>query len=139
MKILSNKLTTCRVINDGGIIELQLVDDSQRIVTLQLPFAQAETIVMTLPSLLTSALRQQTGDQGARYVFGLGNWMLEETKEGNSLIATLTTTDGFAACFGISLGACQALGQNLVHHAEEVAQARDLGNGQGASGGTKLN
>src|SRR5262245_52369069 len=111
MKILSSKLTTCRVTNDGGTIELQLLDDSQRIVTLQLPFAQAETIVMTLPSLLTSALRQQTGDQGARYVFGLGNWALEETKDRNYLIATLTTTDGFAACFGIPLGACQSLGR----------------------------
>jgi len=126
MKIISSNLTTCRVTDEGGTIELQLLDDSQRIVTLQLPFAQAETMVMTLPSLLASALRQQTGDQGARYVFGLGNWMLEVTKDGNSLITTLTTTDGFAACFGIPLGACQALGWNLMHHAEEVMQAREL-------------
>jgi len=122
MKILSSKLTTCRVTNDGGTIELQLLDHSQRIVTLQIPFAQAEAIVMTLPSLLTSALRQQTGDQGARYVFGLGDWMLEETKDRNCLIATLTTTCGFATCFGIPLGACQALGWNLMHQAEEVGE-----------------
>ena len=122
MKILSSKLTTCRVTQDGGTIELHLLDQSQRPVTLQIPFAQAEAMVMTLPSLLTSALRQWTGDQGARYVFGLGNWSLEATKERNCLIATLTTTDGFATCFGIPFDTCQALGWNLVQHAEEVSQ-----------------
>jgi len=139
MKILSSKLTTCRVINDGETIELQLLDDSQRTVTLQIPFAQAEAIIMTLPSLLTSALRQQTGDQWARYVFGLGDWRLEETTDSNSLIATLTTTCGFATCFGIPFRACQALGWNLMHQAEEVAQARDLSDDQSSSGGTKFN
>jgi hypothetical protein len=136
MKILSTKLTTCRVTQDGGTIELHLLDESQRPVTLQLPFAQAEAIAMTLPSLLTSALRQWTGDQGARYVFGLGNWSLEATKERNCLIATLTTTDGFAACFGIPFDTCQALGWNLVQHAEEVSQelAEDS-----APDGVKLN
>ena len=138
MEILSSKLTTCRVTNNGGTIELQLLDDSQRIVTLHLPLAQAETMVMTLPSLLTSAVRQQTGDQGARYVFDLGGWTLEATKDGNCLIATLTTTDGFAACFGVPLDACQTLGWNLMHRAEEVAEARDL-HEQGSSGGMKVN
>jgi hypothetical protein len=123
MKILSSKLTSCRVTDDGGTIELQLLDHSRRIVTLQIPFAQAEAIVMTLPSLLTSALRQQTGDQGARYVFGLGDWRLEETKDRTCLIATLTTTCGFAACFGIPFGACQSLGWNLMQQAQEVSQS----------------
>src|SRR5215510_3471387 len=138
MKIISSKLTTCRVTDEGGTIELQLLDDSQRIVTLQLPFAQAETMVMTLPSLLASALRQQTGAQGARYVFGLGDWMLEATKDGNCLIATLTTTDGFATCFGMPLGACQSLGRNLVHYAEEVSRTRELSE-NGAPDQVKLN
>jgi hypothetical protein len=136
MKILSSKLTTCRVTQDGGTIELHLLDQSQRPVTLELPFAQAEAMVMTLPSLLTSAFRQWTGDQGARYVFGLGNWSLEATKKQNYLIATLTTTDGFATCFGIPFDTCQALGWNLVQHAEEVSQelAKDS-----APDGVKLN
>jgi hypothetical protein len=137
MKILSSKLTTCRVIQDGGTIELQLLDESQRPVTLQLPFAQAEAIAMTLPSLLTSALRLWTGDQGARYVFGLGNWALESTKDQNCLIATLTTTDGFAACFGIPFDTCQALGWNLMQHAEEITEARQLADSEPDAG--KLN
>jgi hypothetical protein len=61
---------------------------------------------------------------------------LEATKERNCLIATLTTTDGFAACFGIPFNTCQALGWNLMQHAEEVSQelAED-----GAPDGVKLN
>jgi hypothetical protein len=38
MKILSSKLTTCRVTKDGASIELQMLDHTQRVVTLQLPF-----------------------------------------------------------------------------------------------------
>jgi len=53
--------------------------------------------------------------------------------------ATLTTTDGFAACFGMPLGACQALGWNLMHHSEEVAEAQDLCEDQSSSGDIKLN
>jgi hypothetical protein len=137
MKILSSKLTTCRVTKDGASIELQMLDHSQKVVTLQLPFDQAEAMVMTLPSLLTSALRQWTGDQGARYVFGLGNWALESTKDQNCLIATLTTTDGFATCFGIPFDTCQALGWNLMQHAEEITEARQLADSEPDAG--KLN
>jgi hypothetical protein len=76
MKILSSNLTTCRVTKDGTSIELQMLEDAQKVVTLQLPFDQAEAMVMTLPSLLTSALRQWTGIR-ARAMFlvlAIGPW-----------------------------------------------------------------
>jgi len=76
-------------------------------------------------------------DQGARYVFGLGNWALESTKDQNCLIATLTTTDGFAACFGIPFDTSQALGWNLMQHADDITEARQLADGEPAAG--KLN
>jgi hypothetical protein len=56
---------------------------------------------MTLPQLLACALRQRTGDQDARYVFGLGEWAIESAKDQACLIATLKTPDGFEVCFGI--------------------------------------
>ena len=39
---------------------------------------------MTLPRLLTKALRQKTGDQDARYVFGLHGWAIEGAKDQQS-------------------------------------------------------
>jgi hypothetical protein len=58
------------------------------------------------------------------------------TKERNCLIATLTTTDGFATCFGIPFDTCQALGWNLMQHADEVSQEAAEG---AARNGAKLN
>ena len=106
MKIRSSRLTTCRVAPDGATVGLELIDSSGSTVTVELPFDQAEAVVMTLPTLLTQALRQQTGVDDARYVFGLGEWSLENAKGQACLIATLKTTDGFEVSFGIPFDAC---------------------------------
>ena len=48
-----------------------------------------------MPQLLACALRQRTGDQDARYVFGLGEWAIENAKGQACLITKLKTPDGF--------------------------------------------
>ena len=83
---------------------------------------QAGEQIMTLPQLLASALRQKTGDEDARYVFGLGEWAIESAKGQDCLIATLKTPDGFEVCFGIPFEACRSLGSNLLR----AAQTHDL-------------
>jgi hypothetical protein len=124
VKIRSSRLTTCRVAPDGATVGLELIDSSGSTVTIELPFDQAEAVVMTLPTLLTQALRQQTGDDDARYVFGLGEWSLENAKGQACLIATLKTTDGFEVSFGIPFDACRSLGWNLYQGAERAVAAR---------------
>lgn len=119
MKILSKRLTTCGVADDGSSVGLELVDRSGSVVTVELPFEQAEALVMTLPRLLARALRQQTGDDEARYVFGLREWAVESTKDQSCLITTLKTTDGFEVSFGIPLEASRSLGWTLQQGAEE--------------------
>ncbi len=118
IKFRSERLTTCRVAADGGDIGLELVDSSGAVVRLELPVEQAESLIMTLPQLLACALRQRTGNQDARYVFGLGEWAIESAKAQACLIATLKTPDGFEVCFGIPFAACRSLGWNLLHAAE---------------------
>jgi len=49
---------------------------------------------LTLPHLLTHALKRRTGKPEARYVFSLGDWLIEDTRGENCLIITLKTTDG---------------------------------------------
>jgi hypothetical protein len=138
VKIRSSKLTTCRVAADGGTVRLELIDCSGAVVTIELPFAQAEALVMTLPSLLTQALRQQTGDDDARYVFGLGEWSLEGAKGHDCLIATLKTTDGFEVSFGIPFEACRSLGWNL-HQGAERAGTASFAKAELNTGDVKLN
>ena len=77
------------------------MDRSDTAVSVELPFDQAEAVAMTLPHLLTNAVRRRTGQQEARYVFALGEWLIEDTKDVNCLIVTLKTPDGFEVSFGI--------------------------------------
>jgi hypothetical protein len=138
VKIRSSALTTCQVAADGGAVGLELIDGSGATVTIELPFDQAEAVVMTLPTLLTQALRQQTGNDDARYVFGLGEWSLENAEGQACLIATLKTTDGFEVSFGIPFDACRSLGWNLYQGAERAVAAR-LPEPATAAGDLKLN
>jgi hypothetical protein len=118
VKIRSEKLTTCRVAAEGAEVGLEFLDASGAAVRLEMSVEQAESLIMTLPQLLACALRQRTGDQDARYVFGLGEWAIESAKGQDCLIATLKTPDGFEVCFGIPFAACRSLGWNLLRAAE---------------------
>jgi hypothetical protein len=113
-KIRSQKLTTCHVAQDGANVSLEFIDSGGTAVTVELSIDQAEAVVMTLPHLLGHALRRQTGDEDARYVFGLRGWSIEGAENNKDcLIVTLTTTGGFEACFGLPLEACRSLGWAL--------------------------
>ena len=121
MKIRSKRLTTCHVVTDGTNVGLEFLDQSGGTVTVELPLDQAEAVVMTLPHLLARALKRQTGNDDARYVFGLQGWSIEGAKEQNCLITILVTTNGFEVSFGIPFEACNSLGWNLMHGAESHA------------------
>jgi hypothetical protein len=118
VKLRCEKLTNCRVAADGGGVGLEFLDSSGTVVRLELSVEQAESLIMTLPQLLVCALRERTGDQDARYVFGLGEWVIESAKGQACLITKLKTPDGFEVCFGIPFDAARSLGQNLLRAAE---------------------
>jgi hypothetical protein len=68
--------------------------------------------MMTLPRLLSKALRQQTRNDTSRYVFSLGRWSIESSEQ-PCLIMTLATDDGFEVSFGIPFETCRAMGWAL--------------------------
>jgi hypothetical protein len=78
---------------------------------------------MTLPQLLTTAVKTRTRDDAARYVFGLGGWSIESGGNRDCLIVTLTTSDGFQVSFGASSDAFRVLGSALQ---QERMAARDV-------------
>jgi hypothetical protein len=123
VKISSSRLTTCGVTPDGETVGLEFVDDSGTPVTVQLPFNQAEAVVMTLPHLLARSVRRRTGNQQACYVFSLAEWLIEDTSAQECLIVTLKTTDGFEVSFGVPFEACRALGWSLQHEADKAIDA----------------
>jgi hypothetical protein len=124
MKIWSSKLTTCSVSDDGEVVELKFLDASSDAVSVQLPFDQVGSLVMTLPHLLARALRRKTGLESARYVFRIGDWSVEGSSEDdNCLILTLATIDGFEVSFGIPLEKCGLLGARLRDGSEKAVNS----------------
>src|SRR5258707_15451861 len=113
MEIESSKLTTCDVALDGKVITLNLIDAAGNPVSMRLPFYQAGALAMTLPGLLTKALKARYGDDGARYVFPLSEWLLEGAADGRTLVVTLKTTGGFEVSFAAPLDRCRSLASDL--------------------------
>ena len=120
----STRLTTCDTVKNGEAISLHFVDQAGRPVAIELPFAQAEAIVMTLPRLLSKALQSRTSSAASRYVFPLGQWFIESGNE-NCLIVTLATGDGFEVSFGVPFDACQAMGWSLEHEGRSASEFAD--------------
>jgi len=137
--VRSRHLTTCRVAQDGTDVGLEFVDQSGRTVVLELPFDQAEVVVMTLPHLLSSAVRRKTGNDESRYVFDLGEWAIKSAKGHNCLIATLKTPNGFEVSFAIPPEAGRSFGWTLQREAAATIEARDIEERAAAAGRAKSN
>jgi len=121
-KIVSRQLTTCTVIEGGKTIRFDLLGQAGEPVSIEMPFDQAESIVMTIPRLLSAALKMQTGDNRARYVFSVGNWSLELAKDQNYRILGVRTPDGFEVALGISFETSVAMGSALTCGGEAASE-----------------
>jgi hypothetical protein len=119
----SSRLTTCEVVGDGKAIRLGFLDHAGNPSSVSFPFEQAESIVMTLPQMLATALQLRTRDQTARFVFPLQRWSLE-SGDRDFLIANLMTNDGFRVSFAVPFDACKAIGWSLFHQGQSALQER---------------
>lgn len=120
-------LTTCHAVENGETVMLEFIDADGHSMSLRLGFDHAQSIAMTLPRLLTQALKERTGKDSARYVFALGEWSLEGTENRQSVILTLKTGDGFEVSFGIPSSACKSLGWVLQHEGDAAPGTEDPG------------
>jgi hypothetical protein len=115
--VTSSRLTTCTIVTEGRAIRLGFLDGDGQPASIEFPFDQAESIVMTLPQMLAKALQRRTRTPSSRYVLPLGRWSIESCDQ-NSLIATLSTGDGFQVSFAIPFEACRAIGHALRQEGE---------------------
>jgi hypothetical protein len=138
MIINCSTLTTCHAVENGSTVMLEFIDEGGRSISLRLAFAHAQSIAMTLPRLLTQAVKAQTGQDTARYVFPLGEWILEAAEGDQSLILTLRTEDGFEASFRMPPAAGRSLGWSLQHEASSGDQRCHSADGPAGPGNTEL-
>jgi hypothetical protein len=113
-EILGTSLTDVRVRPCGEIVELGFKDESGSPITLALPHQALGMLLMTLPRLIDMSLRQRTGDATLRHVYLVGDWRVETASDGESLLLSLATPDGFAVSFCLPFDDARALGQSLA-------------------------
>jgi hypothetical protein len=95
-------LTTCEVAADGRRIRINIKDTDGRPASLTMPTDCVHQLIMTLPPLLSRALKAELSDDSVRAVFPLGRWRLEAAAGSRVYILTLSTPDGFEVAFSVS-------------------------------------
>lgn len=126
-RIESKQLTTCNVTDGGRKIRIDFVGQAGGPISIEMPFGQAESLVMTIPQLLSIGLKMQTGDAQERYIFSVGAWSLESAKE-NYRILCVRTPDGFEVAFAMSVETCVAMGSALKRATEDEPLVRPVVN-----------
>ena len=94
--------TSCEVSGDGSRIRLAYCDGSGSAQQLDISVEQAGSLAMTLPRLLSAALKARNHDSSLRFVFPLSEFNLEATAGSADRILSLRTPDGFEVSFSIS-------------------------------------
>jgi hypothetical protein len=83
----------------GRIAELGFRDTTGALVVLAVPHQALSMLLMTLPRLIETSLRQRTGNASLRHVYPAGDWTVEATAGDSALLLTLATPDGFSVSF----------------------------------------
>lgn len=117
--------TACEVSGDGRWICLSYCDGSGTTQELHISAEQAGSLAMTLPRLLSAALKARTQDPSLRFVFPLAECDLEAAAGSSNRILSLRTTDGFEVSFSISQEA-------LAHISQLIDLGAEVAEGQGA-------
>jgi hypothetical protein len=114
MEIESQSLTTCEVAPDGNTIVLGFTDRRGKPAFIRLSLNQIGALAMTLPDLISKALRSRYGDETLRYTYPLASWTVEQSSDPGTGMITLSTTDGFSVCFSVERELRQTLALALA-------------------------
>jgi hypothetical protein len=112
-------LTTFEVALDGSQVRLNVCDRAGEPAALILPAACVNQLLMTIPRLVETALRNSHGDDSLRFVHPIENFSLElaEPRAGGEpqVILTIATGGGFKASFGASEEMMMRLAHSIIH------------------------
>lgn len=113
-------LTSCKVSHDGEAICLSVCDGTGAPLDLHLSSEQAGSLAMTLPRLLSVALKARYGDPSLRMVFPLTEYGLEGADGTGDRILSLKTSDGFEVSFSVSQSTLSQIGKLIGTDADEA-------------------
>lgn len=99
--IAAQRMSECEVSSDGLAVRLGFVDAAGRPCAIALPIECLSSLLMTLPALVTAALRIQSRDPSLRVVYPLETFRIESVAGDSASILTLGTPDGFEVSFSV--------------------------------------
>src|SRR5215470_5739717 len=112
-------LTNFEVALDGSSVRLNVRDHAGQPASLILPASCINQLLMTIPRMVETALRNSHGDDSLRFVHPIESFALELAGSDSGgqprLILTIETGGGFKASFGAGEEVMIRLGQTLVH------------------------
>jgi hypothetical protein len=115
MDIIAKELTTYEVGTDGNWFRMNFTTADGGLGSLRLPTEYLQALIMTLPTMMTKALRAQHEDESLRLVYTAGSLDIEGARDSDKLILSLTTPDGFAVSFCITRQQLTELNDSIVH------------------------
>jgi hypothetical protein len=96
------KLITFNIAADGTRIRMNFISGDGDQACLSLPTECLAELIMTLPRMMSQALRARHQDQSLRLVYPADNITIEQSSDPKTMIVTLATPDGFEVSFGLT-------------------------------------
>jgi hypothetical protein len=107
--IIAQELTVFDITGDGSRFRMSFRCGGGEQGSLSLPTECLSELIMTLPRMVTQALRARHGDDSLRLVYAADNVRVEQSSDAKTAIVTLTTPDGFEVSFGLTEQQMKAL------------------------------
>jgi hypothetical protein len=92
--IVGKELVTYDIASDGSRFRMSFVCTDGKRGSLSLPTESLQALIMTLPRMMAQALRARHGDESLRLVYPAEAVRIEESRDPNRFILTLTTPVG---------------------------------------------
>lgn len=111
-------LTTFDVASDGSHVRMNMRDEAGEPASLILPAACLNQLLMTLPTMVQSALRKKHGDESTRLVHTIDECTLErgqtDARGMQQLILTMITGGGFTASYVASPATLASIARSIL-------------------------
>jgi hypothetical protein len=105
-----NKLVNFETAIDGTAVKLIVEDFAGQTVSIVMTVETLTALLMTLPTMASSAVRRAHGDSNTRVTYPLREFQIESTID-NLRILTIGTPDGFTVSFSLTEELSQELGE----------------------------
>ncbi|HZB89876.1 MAG TPA: hypothetical protein VE397_00445 [Stellaceae bacterium] len=122
-EIEGRQLTTYSVASDGKRFSLNFTDSEGRPAAVTLPTECLNELLMTLPRMISEALRARYRDSSLRLVFPAEQWQLAHGED-SRLILTIGTSGGFEASFAFEPDQLRSIADTVKDAAGEDRRKR---------------